>query len=239
MRPMRFNRSPHPTLSSTSVKLAIAMVAISVLVQLGGRQLAEYVVLIPGLVFHGYVWQLVTYPFVETSVLGLLIDGLVLVMIGLGVEQSWGPKRVLMLSLGTAALAGVLTVLLSLVVPSLYGFPFLGAGVMVTALWIAYGLSFGRMQMNFWGIPMSGNGLAWLGVGFIALNAVFGGWRQMVPEAFGAALTFGYFKLGSPNTLLLRFKGWRLQRQLKGRARHLKVISRERNTPSDSDRFLH
>lgn len=239
MRPMRFNRAPHPMLSSTSVKLAIAMVAISVLVQLGGPRFAEFVLLVPGLVFHGFVWQLVTYPFVETSVLSLLIDGVVLVMIGMGVEQSWGPRRVLMLSLGTATLAGVLTVLLALVVPSLLAFPFFGAGVLVTALWIAYGLSFGRMQMNFWGIPMTGNGLAWLGVGFVALNAVFGGWRQMVPEAFGAALTFGYFRLGSPSTLILRFKSWRLQRQLRGRARHLKVISRQRNTPSDSDRFLH
>jgi membrane associated rhomboid family serine protease len=221
------------------VKLAIAMVVVSVLVQLGGPAVAQYLLLIPGLTLHGWVWQLVTYPFIETNVLSLLIDGFVLVMIGLGVEQSWGPRRVLALSVGTSVVAGVLTVLLSLVIPSLRSFPFLGAGVMVTALWIAYGLSFGRTQMNFWGIPLTGNGLAWVGVGFVALNGVFGGWRPVLPEALGAALTFGYFRLSAPRTLWLRFTSWRLQLMLRGRARHLKVVGKDRNTSNDSDRYLH
>lgn len=240
MRPMRFNPSSSSLLASTSVKLAIAMVVVSVLVQLGGSALAPYLLLVPHLALRGWVWQLFTYPFIETNVLSLLIDGFVLVMIGLGVEQSWGPRRVLMFSLGTAVVSGVLTVLLSLVVPSLREYPFLGAGVMVTSLWIAYGLSFGRTQMNFWGIPLTGNGLAWVGVGFVALNAVFAhDWRPVLPEAFGAALIFGYFRLGSPRTAWLRFGSWRLQRQLRGRARHLKVVGKDRNTSSDSDRYLH
>jgi hypothetical protein len=116
----------------------------------------------------------------------------------------------------------------------------MGAGVLVTALWIAYGLAFGRAQMNFWGIPLTGNGLAWVGVGFIALNAVFAhSIVPVIPEAFAAALTFGYFKLGSPRVAWLKLRQWQLQKQLKGRSRHLKVVDRERNTSRDSDRYLH
>lgn len=240
MRPIRSNRSSHPVFSSTTGKLAIALVVVSVAVQLGGVKAAELFAMTPLLVLKGWVWQILTYPFIETNVLSLLIDVLVLVMIGMGVESSWGSKRVLMFSAGTAAVAGALTSLLALVVPALLGYPFLGAGVLVTALWIAYGLAFGSAQMNFWGIPMSGNGLAWVGVGFIALNAVFAhSLIPVVPEIFAAALIFAYFKLGSPRLLWLRARQWQLQRQLKGRGRHLKVISRERNTSNDSDRYLH
>jgi membrane associated rhomboid family serine protease len=235
---MRFQPSSSSLLASTSVRLAIAMVAVSVVVQLVPAA-AEFLLLIPSHALRGWVWQLLSYPFIETNVLSLLIDGVVLVMIGLGVEQSWGSRRVLVLSVGTAAVAGVLTVLLSLLVPSLRNFPFFGAGVMVTALWIAYGLSFGRMQMNFWGIPLTGNGLAYVGVGFVVLNGVFAGWRTVLPEAFGAALIFGYFRLGSPRTAWLRFSSWRLQQKLKGRARHLKLVGKDRNTSNGSDRYLH
>lgn len=239
MRPMRYSRSSHPVFSSTTGKLAIALVVISVLAQLGPR-IAQLFVMTPALVLHGWVWQIVTYPFIETSVISLLIDVLVLVMIGLGVEGSWGSRRVLMLSAGTATVAGALTSLLALAVPALLGYPFMGAGVLVTALWIAYGLAFGSAQMNFWGIPMTGNGLAWVGVGFVALNAVFAhSIVPVVPEAFAVVLTFAYFKLGSPRVLWLRARQWQLQRQLKGRSRHLKVVSRDRNTSSDSDRYLH
>ncbi len=41
------------------------------------------------------------------------------------------------------------------------------------ALWVAYGLSFGRRQTNFWGLPVSGNVFALIGVGFVFLNGAF------------------------------------------------------------------
>ena len=41
-----------------------------------------------------------------------------------------------------------------------WGIGFLGATVMTTGIWIAYGLSIGRGQSNFWGMPITGNVLA-------------------------------------------------------------------------------
>lgn len=104
---------------------------------------------------------------------------------------------------------------------------------------MAYGLSFGRAQTNFWGMPVSGNVFALLGVAFVALTALLDSWRGVVPEAFALALTFAALRLNGPRVTWLRFQNWRLQRRLKGRARHLRLISKDRNTPTDSDRYLH
>jgi hypothetical protein len=45
--------------------------------------------------------------------------------------------------------------------------------------------------------------------------------------------------VGSPRFLWLRFTSWRLQHQLRGRAKHLKVVSRDRNIGGGSDNYLH
>ena len=110
---------------------------------------------------------------------------------------------------------------------------------MGSALWVAYGLSFAGAEVNFWGIPLTGNSFALVGVGFVVLQAAFSSWVSVVPDAFALALTFGYMRGGSPHVLVLRFQHWRLQRQLKGRAKHLKLVAKDRNMPRDSDRFLH
>jgi hypothetical protein len=52
-------------------------------------------------------------------------------------------------------------------------------------------------------------------------------------------LTALYVKWGSPRVLWLRFSTWRLQRQLRGRSRHLKVVTKDRNIGGGSDGFLH
>ena len=107
------------------------------------------------------------------------------------------------------------------------------------ALWVAYGFSHGSRQTNFWGMPVSGNAFAGIGILFVVLNAVLHSWEQVVPDAFAIALTFGYVRYGSPSDAWLRFRGALLQRKLKRRGKHLKVVGRDRNTGSGSDGFLH
>ena len=111
---------------------------------------------------------------------------------------------------------------------------------MATAIWVLYGLSHGRRQINFWGMPVTGNVFALIGIGFVLLRALFiHDVRPVLPELFGVALAAGYFRLGSPRLWLLRIQSWRFQRQLKARSKHLRVIAKDRNTSRDSDRYLH
>ncbi len=245
MRPMRsgwggFGGSAG--LSSTAARLALGIVAGSILFGFAARSgFGERLLLVPGLVVGQlHVWQFLTYAFIATDPFGVLISALVIWSLGGALERSWGSRRTLTFGLGITAAAGALTVLLALVYRPLLAQPFAGATVLLTVLWVAFGLAWGRGQTNFWGIPMTGNTLALIGVGFVVLNAAFAGWQHVVPSAFAIALTWGYMRVGSPRMLWLRFQSWRLQRQLKGPRRsrnHLRVAG-DREEEPPRDRYL-
>jgi membrane associated rhomboid family serine protease len=223
---------------SLSAKLAIALIAVSTFSFLTRSDL---LVLVPGLVLErGWIWQLFTYSFIASDPLGVIFGALVVWSIGSSLEATWGPKRLLWVVLGCTVLAAVLTVLTAIPVISVRPFPFHGAWVMGSIIWVGYGLSFGSRQTNFWGIPVTGNVFALIGLGFVLLQVVYiHDLRPLLPELFGMALVAGYLKLDSPRTWLLRFQSWRFQRQFRSRSKHLRVIGKDRNTSRDSDRYLH
>jgi membrane associated rhomboid family serine protease len=231
---------------SLSAKLAIALIAGSVVTFLAGP---TFLVLDPELVLtRGTIWQLVSYAFVARDPLTIIFSALVVWSIGSALEATWGPRRLLSVALGCSVSAAVLTVLLAIPLTSIRSFQFYGAWVLGSVIWVGYGLSFGRAQTNFWGIPVTGNVLALIGVGFVLLQVLFnygqtGSWmlavRPSLPELYGIALVAAYLKLGSPRVWLLRLQSWRFQRQFRIRSKHLRVISKDRNTSRDSDRYLH
>jgi membrane associated rhomboid family serine protease len=225
-------------LQGAAAWLAVAMVIGSVVFALTRDGVGALLLLVPGAVLRGLVWQPLTYGFVESSPMGVIFGALILWQLGGALEQSWGTRRMALFAVGTTVLAGVLTVLLAIVVAALQSIPFPGGFVMGSALWVAYGLSFGRRQTNFWGLPVSGNVFALIGVGFVFLSGAFSSFLLVVPSAVALVLTWAYLRLGGPSDWLLRMQGWRLQRQLRSRSKHLSVVSPERNTPRDSDRFL-
>ncbi len=243
MRPMRGGslRPLFPGLQSSAAKLAIGLIVGSVIFALTRGGLGERLMLSPALTWSGDLWQPLTYVFVEGSPMGVIFGALVLWQMGGGLEQPWGSRRLLTFAIGVTVVAGLLTVLLAGVLPgsgvarSTYG----GGWVMAGALWVAYGLSFGRAQTNFWGMPVSGNVLALIGVGFVFLEGAFSGWALIIPSAFGLALTWVAVRFGGPGEWWLRLGSWRLQRQVRSRSKRLRLVTRDRNTPRDSDRYLH
>ena len=240
MRPMRRRFRPLlPGFQGAAAWLAVALVVGSVVFALAGQP-GALLLLVPGAVLHGLVWQPLTYGFVADSPMGVIFGALILWQLGGALEQTWGTRRMTVFALGTTVLAGVLTVLLSLLVPSLRAAVFAGGFVMGSVLWVAYGLSFGRRQTNFWGLPVSGYLFALIGVGFVFLQGAFSrpAFLAVIPEAVALLLTWGYLRLGGPSDWLLRLQSRRLQRQLRSRSKHLSLVSPDRNTPPDSDRFI-
>lgn len=234
----RFSNFRIPTVSSSAAKLAIAVVAVSLVSALA--RLQGMLALFPEAVLRElWLWQPLTYAFLAGDPFGVIFSALILWSIGGAMEQTWGSRRVLTFAVGGTVLAGVLTVLLGLLVGPIRASGYIGAWVMADMVWIAYGLSIGRGQANFWGLPVSGNALAGIGFGFIILRGAFSSFYAVVPELLGAGMAFAYSRGVNPRLLWLRFQSWRLHSQLKGRSKHLRVISRERNMPSDSDRYLH
>jgi len=239
MRPMRRGFRPMlPGLQGAAAWLAVGLVVGSVVFALGREGIGQFLRLVPGLVLRGYVWQPLSYAFVESSPMGVIFGALILWQLGGALEQTWGTRRMAAFAVGTTALAGIVTVLLALLIRELLGIPFTGGWVMGSSLWVAYGLSFGRRQTNFWGLPVSGNVFALIGVGFVFLNGAFSSFLLVIPEAVALLLTWAYLRLGGPASWFLRLQGWRLQRQLRTRSKHLTLVSPDRNTPRDSDRFI-
>ncbi len=240
MRPRRRHLgSGFPGIRSAAVRLAVALVVGSVLYALLRQSYGAALLLTPVDVFRLWLWQPFTYGFVETSPMGVIFAALVLWQVGGSLEQRWGPRRMVAFAVGTTVLAGLLTVALSLFVPPLALVSFGGGWVMGISVWVAYGLSLGRVGTNFWGLPVSGNVLALIGVGFVFLEGAFYGWLLVVPSVLGLLLAALYLKAGGPELWWLRFQSWRLHRRLRGRSKHLKVVAPDRNTPRDSDRYLH
>lgn len=241
MRPMRSSGGGFglPQFTTVASKLAMALVAGSVIFALSGG-LRGWLLLQPAMVIQQLaLWQPLSYVLIEVTPIGVIFGALIVWMVGGSLEMTWGSRRLLRFALVAPVLAAVLTVLLSLVMSPLRLSTFAGGSVLTSALWVAYGLSFGRNQVNFWGIPMTGNVLALVGVGFVLLNAVFGSPWSVVPDLFGIAFAYAYVRGPTPRHALLRFQSWRFQRQLKTRSRHLRVVSEDRNMPRDSDRYLH
>jgi hypothetical protein len=228
-----------PPIRSMAAKLALSVVAGSLLAVILAKTTGVTLHLVPQQVLELALWQPFTFIPVEMQPLGVIFGALIIFSMGGALEQTWGPKRLFTFAVSTTFAAGLLTVALSLLVTGLRPFPFTGGTVMASIVWIAYGWSHAHAPVNFWGAQITGNVFALIGIGFVVLNAAFYGWQVVVPEVFAIAITFGYLRLGSPRYVWLRFQSWRLQKQLKGRAKHLKLIADDRNTPSDSDRYLH
>ncbi len=240
MRPMRGSFRPFvPGLRGLAPWLAIALVVESVIFAIGRDQLDALLLLVPEAVLgRHWIWQPLTYVCIQTTSLGVIFGALIVWQLGGALEQSWGTRRMGWFAVGVPVLAGVLTVLMALVVPRLRLEPFAGGFTMGSALWVAYGLSFRRRQIGFWGMPVSGTVFALIGVAFVFLDGAFSSFFRVVPEAIGLLLTWAYLRLGGPSDWLLRLQGWRLQRQLRSQSKHLTLVSPDRNTPPDSDRYL-
>lgn len=170
-----------------AARLAFALVAGSIIAGLLG---AYWLLLSPGAVLRGHVWQPVTYVFIDVGALQLLFDALVLVTIGGELERWWGPVRLERFLVGVTVLAGLGTVVLSLGFPILRVLYFSGGGIMASAAWCAYGWSLGRSLTNFWGVTVTGNQLAAIGIGFVVMRASFTSLLLVVPDLLALAMTY-------------------------------------------------
>lgn len=230
-------------LQSAAGRLTLAVVIGSVIFALGAKSgLSDLILLSPARVIGSLaLWQPFSYAVIATSPLSVIFCALVTYSIGSALEQSWGSRRMLWVALGYTVGAGVLTVLLSFLLVGLRGHVFGGASVMLTVLWVAFGWSWGKAQTGFWGIPMTGDVLALVGIGMVFLQGAFGAWMQIVPEAIGILLVFVGVKLGhrvpqlNPRLWWLRFQHGRLERKLRGRAKHLRVVRKDDDEPPRRD----
>lgn len=191
-----------------------------------------WAVLSPELVQAGEWWRLVSWPFVQLDPLTLAFGGLMIWQFGSQLAYDWGEGRFLWTFAILTAGAGLLTFAVGLLVPGLASLRHVGMWPVVNGLWLMWCMRYPDQQVSFWGVlPMTGRTMALLIVGGTALFGLYlggvGGIFQMVPHF--AALLLGWSLSRSRMALPLRrwklaWRDFRLERQAKRRARHLKVV---------------
>lgn len=229
-----------PPVRNFSTALAVVIVIASVAWKvLGDAGIDLY--LVPGAVWRGAVWQLVTWvPAASPSTGSVLFSALIVWSTGGSLEGLWGRARYLRFMLTVTLLAGVLTTLLALAIPVLGGISFSGGEILSAIAWVGFGCATWRSQTNIFGYPVTGKTFALIGLGIACLNAVFTHPLLLIAEFFALGLTFAYARFRMPGALLERFGSWRLERDLRKRSSHLRSIDGgKRNTGPGSDKYLH
>src|SRR5690349_216593 len=101
MRPMRGTGGMgFPSTRSAGAKLAIALIVVSVLTLLL-RRVGIDLLLVPGKVFHGALWQPFSFVFAEVDPFGILFGAMILWSIGGAIEQTWGSRRFVAFAIGS------------------------------------------------------------------------------------------------------------------------------------------
>lgn len=216
-----------------ATKLTIAIGALSVLVALASRSmgggLLQHLLFTPGLVLGGELWQLVTYalfiPLSGGGIFGFLLSLYFLYAIGGQVEAAIGSRRFLGFFVGVAALAAIVTIPFAL----LFGFTWSthsGVWVSLGALTILFAHHYAHQPIYlFFVLPVQGRQLIYISFGILALYAILGGPAQVFPQFVGMLLALawvgGFFQL---RRTWLRFRAWRIERQLKQRTSRFSVI---------------
>ncbi len=143
----------------------------------------------PALVWRGEVWRLVSYPFLESDPLSLVIGGFMLWMFGRDLAAAWGGRRLLQAFVGLAAGAAAATSLLALAWSRLQVVAAAGPWPVIDALVVAWALRFPDRQLFYmFVLPLNGRTLVWLTVAGTVLYAVFYGFAPYVPHLLAEGL---------------------------------------------------
>ena len=142
-----------------------------------GYPLRDLLSLIPEMVTHGAVWQLVTYSFVHAGLFHLLFNMLALWMFGAQFESDWGRNKFLEFYFFCVVGAALTTVAVSYshlggVTPSTGT---VGASGGVYGILMAFGLIYGDREIMLFPIPFSIRAKYFVaGIAFIALIGAIG-----------------------------------------------------------------
>jgi len=210
--------------------LISALVLASLAGALGrGLGLLDTAALVPGLVWQGQIWRLVSWVFFETDPLSLLFGALTLYWFGKDLCFAWGPQRFIATFFAIAALTAVITSLVArLAWPALLGFGWTGSWPVLSALIVAWAMIFPERQILFMlALPISGRTLVWITLGGTVLYAIFGRLAAYVPHLVAQGLMVLYARGFSLRGLWQSFRIKTYERRARRRASHLKVIRKE------------
>jgi membrane associated rhomboid family serine protease len=166
--------------------VVVTLVA-SIAAALDGGWIASWAALAPAKIWHGEVWRLVTWPFVETGALGLVLTCAAIYKFGGDLAERWGDRRLFRFARHVVLSAAVVTAIAG-AIPGLGYVHRLGGWAICDALVIAWARQFPDRTLTLYGlIAVRGRELVGITVGIAVLFAIFHGPVATAPELVACA----------------------------------------------------
>ncbi len=185
---------------------------------------------------EGKVWTLLTGPVLEPSFASLLFQVLVMWTLVPTIERWWGFKRFMVFALATSVTGTIVGTLAGLGTGT--EAPIVGYDPFVYSSLVAFGILYGRQQVQFFGVlPMTGRQLMYGIIGFIALFVLLGSQWEL-GAAYAAAMSLGAMLAAGKWNPRLWFYKWRHRRS----RRNLEVLdggrAGPRRPPKTDEKYL-
>jgi membrane associated rhomboid family serine protease len=239
-----FSRPPQATLG---LMIATGVVSLLGMASHGyfGGSFAQMVYFSPSQVLNWRVWTPFTYLLFETDPLSLLLYELFgLWVFASPLEHRWGARRFLFFFFGAGTGAALITTLLGTFSSTLASSAFRGVYVASEAILVGWVLTNWNATAYLLVFPVRAPFLLLFALGIPVLYIIQGFWAPFVPVLLGMGIAYVMLRRAlSPRRAYLHFRAWWIDRQLKRKARHLRVIppperdrDRDRKGP---DKYLH
>jgi membrane associated rhomboid family serine protease len=231
-----------PIRLTPAVKVILIICVAMFFLQLVAPGVVSVFALFPSEFAHGHFWQILTYAFLHTDPLQLVLNLMMVVFIGSELEGTWGTKRFVQFYLFCAVLAGACYFLLSAILGS--AGPMMGASGAIYGLLAAYGILFKERVMLFMMLfPMKAKHFIWVLAGVEFLSSISYGRSGLASVAHlgGMAAGYGYLYGRAFWNVFIRQRkdSWSATQRVKRvqKANHLKLVKKP--TPGDKDKTWH
>lgn len=159
--------------------LSAVMFILQVIMQMsGGLNLVGLLGLSAEHFFSGHVYSLITYPFLSSSIIEVILNCLMLWLMGSEFEESWGAKRYLKFLASVVIGGGALFLLVNVLFMKghpVWGFPLTGLSGIVSSLCVAYAVIFPDRIFSFMMIiPVKARYFCWILVAISLFQGVSG-----------------------------------------------------------------
>jgi membrane associated rhomboid family serine protease len=195
---MSYSQFHAPTLTKINkfilVTAGICFLVASILKAIGAFSLVGLLGLSPNGLFHGHIYQMFTYPFVEVQLMNFIFNGLVVWFIGSELEGQWGQKIYLRFLLLTVVGVGLIYAVVNLLFffgTQFYLTPIHGLSGINFALLIAYSLLFPDRPMAFMMVfPMKAKTFCWILAAIEAYLAIFSSFTASWAHLLAMGISF-------------------------------------------------
>jgi membrane associated rhomboid family serine protease len=227
--------------------LGAATLAVSILAAvLGdtGERLRILVAFTPARFWHGWVWQPLTYTFLNLDPISLLFALLGLWLLGAYLEQMWGTRRFVTFYFVTGAAGALATGLLGFLLAPVWVNPYFGNWSSLEGLIAAFAVLMPSAQIFLYFVPVQARWMLPISAGITLLFMLMGSWVAYLPQLFGLGAGVLFAGGVAPRRMLLRMRVWWIDRRL--RRSKLRVVRGKDDeggpfsgTGRGSDKYLH